>query len=214
MIKRHIRVMLKAGLSLAVFTFFSVLFVSTSETLTRDKIAKNKAMMLLQALNEVVPPSSYNNDLIASKIILSRKDTGFVADTPVYFAFNNQQPVAAIFEATTYKGYSGEIRVLIGINASDQSITGVRVVNHNETPGLGDKLELRKSDWVLGFNGKSLSNESLQDWQVKKDGGKFDQFTGATITPRAIVNLSKSTLLYAQDHLSTLFSERVRGSQK
>ena len=211
--KKHLRVMTKSGLALAAFALISVVFVSTSERLTRDKIAENKAMMLLMALNEVVPPSAYTNKLVDSKVILSIKATGFARETPVYFAFKNNIPVAAIFETTTLNGYGGAIKVLVGVNAQDKSITGVRIVEHKETPGLGDKMELQKSNWVLSFDGKSLTNLSLQDWQVQKDGGKFDQFTGATITPRAIVNLVKSTLLYAQDHLDKLFSKQLANKE-
>jgi len=207
--RKHLNVMLKAGLSLTFFALISVLFVSTSERLTRDKIIENKAMMLRQALNEIVPPQAYDNNLVETKMVLSKEDTGFVKDTPVFFAMKNKQAVAAIFEVITLKGYSGAIKVLVGISARDKSITGVRIVEHKETPGLGDKMELRKSNWVLSFNGKSLSNQSLQDWQVRKDGGQFDQFTGATITPRAIVNIVKSTLLYAQTHLDDLFSKQL-----
>lgn len=206
--------MIKAGFSLTIFALISVLFVSTSEHLTHDKIAENKAMMLLQALNEIVPPQAYDNNLVASKVVLLAEDTGFVKKTPVFFATKNKQAVAAIFEVVTLKGYSGAIKVLIGISASDKSITGVRIVEHKETPGLGDKMELRKSDWVLSFNGKSLSNQSLQDWQVRKDGGNFDQFTGATITPRAIVNIVKSTLLYARNNLDDLFSKQLKKKAK
>lgn len=206
---RHLRIMAKSGFSLAIFALISVVFVSTSERLTRDKIAENKAMMLLMALNEVVPPSAYTNNLVNSKVVLSKQKTGFIKDTPVFFAIDDKQAVAAIFEVTTLKGYSGAIKVLVGIDAQDKSITGVRIIEHKETPGLGDKMELRKSNWVLSFNGKSLTNQSLQDWQVRKDGGTFDQFTGATITPRAIVNLVKSTLLYAQAHLDDIFDKQL-----
>lgn len=206
--------MQKAGLSLALFALISVLFVATTDKLTKKKIAENKAMMLLQALNEVAPENSYNNDLIKSKVILKSKGTGFSRDTPVYLATKNSLPVTAIFEVTTLKGYSGAIKMLIGIQAKDFSITGVRIVQHHETPGLGDKMETRKSNWVMNFNGKSLGNPNLSGWQVKKDGGDFDQFTGATITPRAIVNAVRSTLLYAKDNMQALFEINQKSLMK
>ena len=203
--KKHFEAMQKAGLSLALFALISVIFVATTNRLTANKIAENQAMMLLKALNEVAPVSSYDNDLVASKVILKAKGTGFTRDTPVYLATKNNIPATAIFEVTTLNGYSGAITLLVGVNAQQKNISGVRVIQHKETPGLGDKMETRKSNWVMDFNGKSLINPELDDWQVKKDGGKFDQFTGATITPRAIVNAIKSTLLYAQGNIDALF---------
>jgi electron transport complex protein RnfG len=187
--------------------------VSITDYLTRDKIIENNAMMLLEALNQVVLPSTYNNDLASSKINLSSEKTGFNKESFVYFATNNNKPVAAIFEVTTLKGYNGTIKVLVGITVN-QKITGVRIVQHKETPGLGDKMELSKSNWVLTFNGTSLQNPKVQSWLVKKDGGQFDQFTGATITPRAIVNMIKSTLLYSQNHLDSLFVQYLTSKKK
>ena len=104
--------------------------------------------------------------------------------------------------------------MLIGINTKDQSLAGVRVVRHTETPGLGDKIEIKKSDWIKIFDGKSLENPKLSGWFVKKDGGEFDQFTGATITPRAIVNTTKSVLLYAKDHLTELNQRIIEQNKK
>jgi len=204
-VKKHFEAMQKAGLSLAMFAFISVIFVATTDRLTASKIAKNQAMMLLKALNEIAHEDSYDNDLVKSKVILSPEGTGFVRETPVYLATNKDKPATAIFEVTTLKGYSGAITLLVGVNAQDKRLTGVRVVKHKETPGLGDKMETRKSNWVMVFNGKSLGNPEINQWLVKKDGGAFDQFTGATITPRAIVNAVKSTLLYAQDNIDALF---------
>ncbi len=203
--RRHFEAMQKAGLMLATFAFISVLFIAVTNILTKDKIAENQARMLLQQLNEVVAKDSYDNDLASSKIMLKKQQTGFDRDTPVYLATRNGKPVTAIFEITTLKGYSGAMTMLVGINNHDLSISGVRITQHAETPGLGDKMETRKSNWILDFDTKSLNNPKLSGWQVKKDGGEFDQFTGATITPRAIVNAVKSTLLYAQDQMETIF---------
>jgi len=203
--KQHFEAMKKSGLSLAVFAFISVLLVATTNSLTEPKIIQNQAKMLLQALNQVLPASQYDNDLAASKINLSPQQTGFSRNTPVYLAIKKGKPVAAIFEVTTLKGYGGAIKILIGIRTDSHTISGVRVVKHKETPGLGDKMEIKKSNWVLSFNDKSLSNLALKAWHVKKDGGDFDQFTGATITPRAIVNSVRSTLLFSQKNMQSLF---------
>ncbi|WP_299873865.1 electron transport complex subunit RsxG [uncultured Cocleimonas sp.] len=203
--KKHYEAMKKAGASLAFFAFISVVLVATTNSLTKHKIEENQAKMLLKALNQIAPESSYDNDLANSKIIIEPTESGFSHATPVYLATMQGNPVTAIFEVTTLKGYSGAITLLLGINANDKSVKGLRVVKHHETPGLGDKMEIRKTDWVLGFNGKSIGNPDIEHWQVKKDGGDFDQFTGATITPRAIVNAARSTLLYAQENMDGLF---------
>ena len=87
---------------------------------------------------------------------------------------------------------------------TDGTLSGVRIIDHKETPGLGDKVELKKSDWVLSFEGKSLSAPDIDQWKVQKDGGDFDQFTGATITPRAVVNAVKNTLLFHNENANTL----------
>jgi len=210
--KKHFEAMKKAGFSLAFFALISVLFVTTTNRLTEARIAENKAMMLLQVLNDVVPQDSYDNDLVKTRFSLKKGDTasesGFERDAHIYLARKNDMPVAAIFEVTTLKGYSGAITLMIGISATDYTVTGVRVVQHKETPGLGDKMEIRKSNWLLAFNGKSLENPAISGWLVKKDGGEFDQFTGATITPRAVVNAVKTTLLYAREHMNELFRSR------
>ncbi len=200
--KKHLEAMKKAGLSLAIFAFISVLLVATTDKLTHNKILENQRLFLLNSLNQVVSRDQYDNDLLKSKIVLSTRETGFPRDTPLYFATKNGRLVTAIFEITSLSGYSGAINMLVGINATQPlSISGVRVLEHTETPGLGDKVETSKSDWILSFSNKSLQNPPLSKWAVKKDGGDFDQFTGATITPRAIVNAVRSTLLYAQDNL-------------
>lgn len=218
----HATAMKKAGLSLAIFAFISVFFVAITDKLTADKIAENQAAMLLKALNEIAPKASYDNDLIASRMVINKtnkteSNSNFFNNTPVYLATKSGKPATAIFEVTTNKGYSGAITLLVGVSASQKTITGVRVVKHKETPGLGDKMEIpktppNKTPWVLDFNDKSLSNPELPRWNVKKDGGEFDQFTGATITPRAIVNAVKSTLLYAQDNMDALFAIEAKST--
>ena len=219
----HRSAMRKAGLSLAFFAFISVFFVAITDKLTANKIAENQAAMLLRALNEIAPEDSYDNDLIASKAVINKTrnkaGSGFISNTPVYLATKENKPATAIFEVTTNKGYSGAITLLVGVNAIDKTVTGVRVVKHKETPGLGDKMEIpktppNKTPWVFDFNNKSLTNPGLSAWNVKKDNGDFDQFTGATITPRAIVNAVKSTLLYAQDNMDALFSIEIKSMSK
>jgi electron transport complex protein RnfG len=115
----------------------------------------------------------------------------------VFTAKQGANSVARIYEVTSLQGYSGPISLLIGVDALDNSLRGVRVISHKETPGLGDKIETNKADWILQFSGKSLSDPEESQWKVRKDGGAFDQFTGATITPRAVVNAVRETLKLA-----------------
>ena len=114
------------------------------------------------------------------------------------------EPVAVIFNSVAPDGYNGKIHLLVGVNI-DASLAGVRVVKHAETPGLGDAIEIRKSPWIRGFDGKSLNNPDQAGWRVKRDGGEFDQLTGATITPRAIVAAVRNTLLYYQQNADMIF---------
>jgi electron transport complex protein RnfG len=107
---------------------------------------------------------------------------------------------------TARDGYSGDVNLIVGVNV-DGTIAGVRALSHRETPGLGDKVDLKKSDWILGFNGKSLVNPTLARWTVKKDEGEFDQFTGATITPRAVVAATLRALQYAQANKTAIFAD-------
>lgn len=208
-----IEAMKKSGLSLAFFACVSVIFVVGTHFLVRDRVAKNDEMMLLKNINQIIPPERYDNNLVESELLLKAEQSGLENDAIIFLASKKNQPLTTIFEITTLRGY-GVITLLVGINAKDQSLAGVRVVHHTETPGLGDKIEIKKSDWILSFNGKSLENPKLSGWFVKKDGGEFDQFTGATITPRAVVNTTKSVLLYAKDHLTELNQKLIEAQNK
>lgn len=211
--RNSIEAMKKSGLSLAFFACVSVIFVVGTYYLVRTQIAKNDEMMLLKSINQIIASDRYDNDLVETTILLKAIESGLENDARVFLARKGDVPIASVFEITTLRGY-GVITMLIGINTIDQSLAGVRVVRHTETPGLGDKIEIKKSDWIKVFDGKSLENPKLTGWFVKKDGGEFDQFTGATITPRAIVNTTKSVLLYAKDHLAELNQKIIEQSKK
>jgi len=129
---------------------------------------------------------------------------GTESESLVYRARLQGEPVAVIFNSIAPNGYSGRINLLVGVYF-DGSLAGVRAVKHAETPGLGDVIELKKSDWVLGFDSRSLDNPRLDKWKVKRDGGVFDQFTGATVTPRAVVEAVKNTLLYYEKNAENLY---------
>jgi electron transport complex protein RnfG len=159
----------------------------------------------LKSLNQIMPAEGYDNEILTDTIeVWEAALTPGGAATTIYRARKDGQPVAAIFTVTAPDGYSGAIRMLVGVNV-DGSLAGVRVVEHHETPGLGDAVEVARSDWILGFNGKSLGQPPVEQWKVQRDGGVFDQFTGATITPRAIVKAVKNTLVFYQNNTEEIF---------
>ena len=124
----------------------------------------------------------------------------------VYRARKQGKPVALALTTFAPDGYNGTIKILVGINYNG-SLAGIRIVSHHETPGLGDAIETDRSNWVYQFNNKSLVNPTPKKWGVKRDGGVFDQFTGATITPRAVVKAVYRSLLYYQANRKMLFSK-------
>ena len=159
-----------------------------TNNLTEQPIADRQREDLTKQLNQVLPNSAYDNQPLDNKY---REDIGGQSFT--FYRARLQDKVSAIILFTKTPGYSGDISLLVAIKASGE-LSGVRVLSHTETPGLGDKIELSKDNWILGFSGLSLSNPETNGWAVKKDGGQFDAFTGATITPRAVVKGVYETL--------------------
>ncbi|MDD3447745.1 MAG: electron transport complex subunit RsxG [Gammaproteobacteria bacterium] len=190
------------ALVLGLFAVAGTSLVGLTEEVTRDRIAANEREALLHNLNQVLPAASHDNDIPNDTIRFQVPELG--GNVTVYRARLKGQPQAAVFTTVAPEGYAGPIKLLVGV-AMDGRLTGVRVISHKETPGLGDLIELEKSDWVLGFAGKSLGDPTPQQWRVKKDGGVFDQFTGATITPRTVVKSVYSTLTWFQAHRDEVF---------
>lgn len=205
--KEMLQALLGASGKLIGFAFLGSALLAITHFLTADRIAENERQAVLRGIEEVVSPNRYDNHP-TEDILLLAPDERLDGDNPVlaYRARQSGQPVAAIIESAAPNGYNGRIGLLIGINY-DGSVSGVRVVSHKETPGLGDAIETRKSDWVLGFNNRTLTDT---DWGVKKDGGDFDQFTGATITPRAIIQAVEKALQYFEDNRTALFAQGSR----
>ncbi len=166
---------------------------------TQDAIAERQREDLLASLSQVIPSDRYDNDLVAKPLEI-KDDQG--KSTIIYRGTKGSQVSALAWEIVG-QGYAGDIRLLIGMDESGK-ISGVRVLAHAETPGLGDKIELAKSDWILGFNGLSLGKPPAEKWAVKKDGGQFDAFSGATITPRGVVKAIKSGLNFYAEHKTQL----------
>jgi electron transport complex protein RnfG len=204
-------------LLLAIFGLIGTAMVVAVNDLTKDQIEKNDKANLLKNLNNIIKADSYNNNLLATTIKIPAspqlgKETEKDKPTTVYQAWMNQVPIAIAFDIIATDGYSGKIKLLIAIKKNGE-ISAVRVISHKETPGLGNKIEIKRSDWINSFNGKSLKNTIAKKWKVKKDKGIFDQFTGATITPRAIVNAVHQALLYYQKNQQFLFLNQQQYNQ-
>ena len=197
---------------LMLFAVIGAALVGLTFTQTEDDIKHNEELTLLKKLNNIIPADSYDNDLLQDIITLKANPLlGTDEQSLAYRARKNKKNVAVVFSSIAPNGYNGPIHLLVGIRA-DGVLAGVRVVKHRETPGLGDVVSSTHSDWILGFDGKSLSNPEQKGWKVKRDGGIFDQFTGATITPRAVVKAIHNALLYFDQNQATLFdtpSEKV-----
>ncbi|MFQ2737755.1 electron transport complex subunit RsxG [Aeromonas caviae] len=192
--------MRKNGLTLALFALGCTAMVVLTNELTRDRIAHQQELEKLRTLQALLPEGSYDNDLVAScKLVSSREYLGSDEPMPLYTATLKGMHTGYALETVAPDGYSGAIRMVVGTDAKG-AVSAVRVLAHKETPGLGDKIELKKSDWINSFVGKFLSHDNEASWAVKKDGGEFDAFTGATITPRAVVKAVKNLLLLQQEH--------------
>jgi electron transport complex protein RnfG len=194
----------RAALLLGGFALLSLGLVALVHDRTEQRIAANERAVLLHTLEILVPPDRFDNDILGDTLTVSDPALGSTQPVAVYRARKNGQPVAAVLSATAPDGYNGAIRLLLAIQA-DGTLMGVRVLSHNETPGLGDAIEIGKSRWILGFAGRSLNNPPAGCWAVKKDGGDFDQFTGATITPRAVVQAVYGTLEFFRARGRSLF---------
>lgn len=195
-----------AALVLALFALVGTGLVAAGYELTRERIAANERAALLRNLHAVVAPEEHDNDLfrdvvlVHDPVLLRSEDP-----LPVYRARRGGDPVAALLTPVAPDGYNGDIRLIVGVYR-DGTLAGVRVLSHRETPGLGDAIEVERSDWILGFRGRSLGDPKPAQWAVRRDGGVFDQFTGATITPRAIVAAVKRALEYFAAHRNALFA--------
>ncbi|MEJ2531290.1 MAG: electron transport complex subunit RsxG [Halioglobus sp.] len=191
---------------LAAFAVCTALLLTGTYLLTDDRIAWQIRQAEEKALLEIVPKSRHDNSMLDDTLPVGpgAEGLGLRQEKNIHLARRDGEVVAAIIPVTARDGYSGDIELIVGVNA-DGSIAGVRALSHKETPGLGDKVSLKKSDWILEFNGRSLENPLPARWAVKKDRGVFDQFTGATITPRAVVAATLRALQYASDHRQALF---------
>jgi electron transport complex protein RnfG len=199
----------RSALTLTLFGIVGAGLVSLTFLGTADQIAENERQALLKSLNAIVPAEVYDNSIEGDVYSVFNEDLLGPDPVTIYRARKNGNPVAAVLTPVAPDGFSGKIRLLVGIDYQG-AILGVRVIAHNETPGLGDKIDARRDDWIFSFNGLSLTNPAEAGWKVKKDGGIFDQFTGATITPRAVVKAVHKSLKFYVDNRDTIFSKNVQ----
>jgi electron transport complex protein RnfG len=180
--------------------------VALTHSSTAPRIAANEQAYLEQSLAPVLEGVEYDGKLSESTIVIAPPH-GLPGNSPVsvYRVYGGRDPVAALFVVSARDGFSGPIKLLVGI-AGTGTITGVRVLEHRETPGLGDLIESSKSDWILQFNGHSLISPAAPSWAIKRDGGEFDQLTGASITPRAVIRAIKETLIYFDENRDVVFA--------
>lgn len=181
------------ALLLGSFALAASAMLATGAWQTGPVIELRQQEDLTRSLSQVVPAKLHDNDLLSEPVTLPLSTTEGAPLIRVYRATMDGEVTALAYKMQNDEGYSGRIVIVMGLKANGE-VLGVRVLTHAETPGLGDKIEVAKSDWVLGFDGLSLANTPLTDWAVKKDGGRFDQFSGATITPRAVVKAVKAGL--------------------
>lgn len=192
------------ALLLGGFSLLAAALLTIGDQVTREPIAARRAEDLNASLSQVLPPALHDNDLLADPLTLPDSDG---QPLTIYRALRGYQVTGVAFR-TSGVGYAGPIELLVGI-AADGRILGARVLTHAETPGLGDKIEVTRDDWILAFDGRALGDPPLERWAVAKDDGDFDQFTGATITPRAVVKAIKDALLFYADHRDILTAPPV-----
>lgn len=197
------RIGYQAGL-LGGFAMVAAALLTMGNLATREAIAERRAEDLRASLEQVIPPDRHDDDLLAAVIELPGP-----AQTPrrVYRALRGLEVQAVAFRVAE-AGYAGPIELMLGLDAAGR-ILGVRVLAHSETPGLGDKIEVARDDWILGFNGLTLGDPPEARWAVKKDGGDFDQFSGATITPRAVVKAIRGGLAWFAANRDALTASAV-----
>ena len=194
------------AMNLLIFALIGTAILAFTYSQTHDRIQHSIEAEKFKLILQILPQSLFDNDII--KDTLQIKPDALLGNediTTAYRARLKGQPSALVLEAVAPDGYSGKIYLLVAIR-DNGTLAGVRVVSHKETPGLGDYIDIARSDWIRGFDGTSLAKYNDADWKVKKDGGKFDYMAGATITPRAVVKAVHKSLQYFAQHRDALLA--------
>ncbi len=195
-----------SGAILAVLAAICTALVAFTYHITAPRIVANEQAYLEQSLAPLLAGIPYTNNLSESTLVIPPPhDLPGKGPATVYRVYSDNKPVAALFAVTAEDGFSGPIKLLIGIDVT-MNITSVRILEHRETPGLGDLIESSKSDWLTQLDKTSLASPPRDSWSIKRDGGVFDQLTGASITPRAVINAVKTTLLYFEENRDSVLA--------
>jgi electron transport complex protein RnfG len=204
----------KTGATLALIAAICTALVAATFQATHERIAANEKALLEQALQPALSGVFYDSGVSESRIVVQPPhDLPGNDPAVIYRVFADEEPVAALFAVTARDGFSGPIRILVGIEV-DGAISGVRILQHRETPGLGDKIESSRSDWVFQFDGRSMGAPPASGWAIRGDGGEFDQLTGASITPRAVIKAIRETLIYFDANREEIFLAEADGEEE
>ena len=197
---------LKSGITLAMIAAICTSLVALTYHLTVDRIAANDKALLEQSLHPALSDIFYDSGVSESLLVLSPPHALPGSEKAlIYRVYAQQEPVAALIVVTARDGFSGPIRILVGVDI-EGIVTGIRILRHRETPGLGDKIVASRSDWVHQFAGRSIGDPEVTDWAIRRDGGEFDQLTGASVTPRAVIKAMRDSLVYFDAHKSEIFA--------
>lgn len=196
----------KSTLTLGLIAAICTALVAVTWQLTHARIADNQQALLEQSLQPALAGIEFDGKVSQSRLVIPPPHGLPGQDAAiVYRVYREGRPVAALIAVTARDGYAGPIRVLVGV-AYDGRVTGVRILEHRETPGLGDRIDEDRSDWVTQFDGRSLGDPPLPGWRIARDGGVFDQLSGASVTPRAVLKAVGETLVYFDAHKDALFA--------
>jgi len=205
---------LKTGLTLALIATICTALVAATFQATKGRIAANDKALLEQSLQPALAGVFFDGSVSESRLVLpTPHDLPGNEAAIIYRVYAEDEPVAALFVVSARDGFSGAIRILVGIDYNG-TVTGVRILQHRETPGLGDKIDASRSDWVFQFDGHSLTDPTVSGWAIKSDGGEFDQLTGASVTPRAVIKAIRETLLYFDARRDEIFAAAASGEQE
>ena len=197
---------LKSGATLAFIAAVCTALVAATYQATADRIAANEKALLEQSLQPAIAGLFFEGGVSESRLVLEPPHELPGSDAAViYRVYSGDEPVAALFAVTAPDGFSGPIRVLVGV-AADGRVSGVRILQHRETPGYGDSIESSRSDWVFQFEERALGDPVIGQWELRVDGGEFDQLTGASITPRAVLKAIREVLVYFDGNRDAIFA--------
>ncbi len=205
---------IKSGITLAVIAAICTALVALTYQVTHGRITANEQAWLEQSLQPALSGLFFDSGVSESRVTIpAPHELPGSEDAVIYRVYSGDSPVAALFVISARDGYAGAIRLLVGIDING-AITGVHVLAHRETPGLGDRIESTKSGWVKQFDCRSLGDPIASGWKIKRDGGEFDQLTGASVTPRAIIKAIKETLVYFEANRVAVFAAVADGQEE